>query len=90
MIYFVYDILSLSLNSEQAHEMELKLNITTKGHIWKKIGDYLYDFHIGKTNNTIHHITLEQFNFLKNLSKYSFDEVLYSIWSSYQPSSRQV
>jgi hypothetical protein len=77
MIYFVYDILSLSLNSEQAREMELKLNITTKARTWKEIGDYLYDFHIGKTDNTIHHITLEQFNFLNNLSKYSFNECRY-------------
>jgi len=77
MIYFVYDILSLSLNSEQAREMELKLNITTKARIWKEIGDYLYDFHIGKTDNTIHHITLEQFNFLNKLFKYSFDECRY-------------
>jgi hypothetical protein len=77
MIYFVYDILSISLNSEQAREMELKLNITTKGHIWKKIGDYLYDFHTGKTDNTIHHITFEQFNFLNKHFKYSFDECRY-------------
>ena len=69
MIYFVYDILSLSLNSEQARSMELKLNTSTKGHIWKEIGDYLFDFHTEKTDNTIHHITLEQFNFLNNLSK---------------------
>ena len=77
MIYFVYDILSLSINSEQAREMELKLNTSTKGHIWREIGDYLFDFHTGKTDNTIHHITLEQFNFLNNLSKYSFDECRY-------------
>ena len=69
MIYFVYDILSLSLNSEQARSIELKLNTTTKGHIWREIGDYLFDFHTGKTDNTIHHITLEQFIFLNELSK---------------------
>ena len=69
MIYFVYETQSLSLNSEQAREMELKLNTTTKGHIWKEIGDYLFDFHTGKTDNTIHYITLEQFKFLNELSK---------------------
>ena len=77
MIYFKCDSQSISLNSEEALSMELKLNVTTKGHIWKEIGDYLFDFHTGKTDNTIHHITLEQFNFLSELSKYSFDKCRY-------------
>lgn len=74
MIYFVCDTQTLSLNSEEARSMELKLNVTRKCNIWREIGDYLFDFHIGRTDNTIHHITLEQFIFLNNLSKYSFNE----------------
>jgi len=34
----------IELNDRQAIDLELKLNITSKGHEWKHIGDVLYNF----------------------------------------------
>lgn len=40
---------SLYLNADEVRNLELKLNVTSKGAVWKWIGDILYDYHIGRT-----------------------------------------
>ena len=32
------------MDREEARDLELKLNVTSKGHLWKHIGDVLFDF----------------------------------------------
>ena len=34
----------LLVDREEARDLELKLNVTSKGHPWKHIGDVLFDF----------------------------------------------
>jgi hypothetical protein len=34
----------LLVDREEARDLELKLNVTSKGHLWKHIGDVLFDF----------------------------------------------
>ena len=49
-------------NRDDAIDLELKLNVTSKGRLWSNIGDTLYNF-------TLNHlvITTEQLSFLKML-----------------------
>ena len=34
----------LLVNREEARDLELKLNVTSKGRLWRPIGDVLFDF----------------------------------------------
>jgi len=34
----------LLVDREEARDLELKLNVTSKGRLWKSIGDVLFDF----------------------------------------------
>lgn len=62
------DFETIQLDTKQSIELELKLNVTTKGHEWKHIGDVLFNFGSNKPEavNTFT-VTSEQFNFLKVL-----------------------
>jgi hypothetical protein len=56
----------IELNKEDARDLELKLNVTSKGHIWSYIGDALFNFHPNVyTDNFV--VTTEELNFLKKI-----------------------
>jgi hypothetical protein len=64
--YTEFDI-KTELTRDEARELELKLNVSTKGHTWKDIGDYLFSFHTGKSVIPYLSVTLEQYNTLNLL-----------------------
>jgi len=43
----------LRLTKKQALQMELTLNLSIHATTWCKIGDHLYNFHIGKTEEDL-------------------------------------
>jgi len=43
---------TITLKKEDCIPLELKLNVSSKGKIWKHIGDALYDYGRGKPNAT--------------------------------------
>jgi len=56
----------IELNKEDARDLELKLNVTSKGHAWSYIGDALYNFQPDiYTDNFV--VTTEELNFLKKI-----------------------
>jgi len=68
LIITTNDFETIQLDTKQSIDLELKLNVTTKGHEWKHIGDVLFNFGSNKPEavNTFT-VTTEQFNFLKLL-----------------------
>ena len=57
---------SMTLSRDDARDLELKLNVTSKGRTWASLGNTLFEFHsIGKSFTT--DITVEQFTFLELL-----------------------
>lgn len=57
---------SMSLTRDDARDLELKLNVTSKGRTWASLGNTLFDFHsTGKSATT--DISVEQFLFLELL-----------------------
>jgi hypothetical protein len=57
---------SMSLTRDDARDLELKLNVTSKGRTWASLGSALFDFH-STGNPAITDITPEQFLFLELL-----------------------
>jgi len=59
-----------------AIQLELKLNVTSKGHEWKHIGDVLFNFESNKNNAVFEYtVTSIQMSFLKMLmTKKSYEE----------------
>ena len=56
---------SFILNEQEAIDLELKLNVTDYGHLWRPIGDALYNYGSRKSNRLINLVvTTEQINFL--------------------------
>jgi hypothetical protein len=58
----------VAIDEKDARDLELKLNVTSKGQDWKTIGDALFAFHSNREdaiNRLI--ITTEQLVFLKIL-----------------------
>ena len=55
---------TFKLNYRQANQMELKLNVSPYGPLWKTIGDILYNFSIGKKTENILHVTPYQYKTL--------------------------
>lgn len=48
------NVSNIELNRQQAIDLELKLNVSSRGHELKYIGDLLYDFGCGRdTPNTL-------------------------------------
>lgn len=68
----------IKLNNQEAIDLELKLNVTSKKHEWKHIGDVLYNFGANKQDALSEFtVTLIQFEFLKMLtSKLSYIECI--------------
>jgi len=59
---------TIELTNRQAIDLELKLNVTSKGHEWKHIGDVLFNF--GNENQHAifeYTVTPIQMEFLKML-----------------------
>ena len=67
MLYIVYDKQTLYVNKEQARQLELKLNVSSKGREWIDVGDQLFAFHTGDVKEQELIVTEEQFLFLKKL-----------------------
>jgi len=59
---------SLKLTIKQALDMELELNLSKYATAWYNIGDHLYNFHVGKTEDDLF-VTTEQFNVLVSFLK---------------------
>lgn len=59
------DIGQLVINRAESLKLELHLNKSLYGHSWSKIGDQLYNFHIGNEIEEIK-VTEEQYKFLNN------------------------
>jgi hypothetical protein len=63
---------SVYLNADEVRGLELKLNVTSKGTVWKWIGDILYDYHIGRVGSpAVLKVDNEQFLFLLRLRSMS-------------------
>ena len=56
----------MSLNKRQALQIELALNLSEYGKKWSDIGDKLYDFATGKTDDNIV-VTADQYMILVDL-----------------------
>jgi hypothetical protein len=59
--------LKIELTKDEAKNLERKLNVTTKGHTWLDIGDYLFSYYNGDSILPYYVITLEQYNTLNLL-----------------------
>lgn len=61
---------TITLTARDSIDMELKLNVTSKGKTWSHIGDILYDFGSGKKGATASILlTDEQYDFVEVLQK---------------------
>jgi hypothetical protein len=67
---------TIELTEKEAIDVELKLNVTSKGHEWKHIGDVLFNF--GSNNQEAifeYTVTSIQMEFIKMLmTKNSYQE----------------
>lgn len=60
----------LTLEKDDARELELKLNVSYYGHDWISIGDALFEFHSsGSSSSSQLEVTTEQLAFLKKLNE---------------------
>jgi hypothetical protein len=57
---------TMILTRDKAQDLELKLNVSSKGRLWKSLGFSLFEFHSTGISNGIN-VTEEQFNFLELL-----------------------
>ena len=65
---------TLLLDEKECIELELKLNVTSKGRLWKGIGDELFAFGTyQKEAKARIAVTLEQLAFLKDLQNRTRD-----------------
>ena len=61
---------TITLTARESIDLELKLNVTSKGKTWSHIGDILYDFGSGKKGAiTSILLTEEQYDFVEVLLK---------------------
>jgi hypothetical protein len=68
MLYISDGVNTLSLSRDEARDLELKLNVSSKGHLWSAIGTALFDFHsVGSTKPIYYTVTAEQYEFLELL-----------------------
>ena len=70
MITISDSLQSFSLDKRGAINLELKLNVTKYGRVWRPIGDALYNY--GVSDNEVetaeYTVTQEQFTFLQMLN----------------------
>jgi hypothetical protein len=68
MLYILDGVNTLSLSRDNARELELKLNVSSKGHLWSALGTALFDFHsVGSAKPIYYTVTTEQYQFLEVL-----------------------
>ena len=68
MLTIQSDTDSFVLTRDEANDLELKLNVTTVGRIWRPIGDVLFNFSVqNREALTSYAVTSEQFVFLQQL-----------------------
>ena len=61
---------SMAFFQKEARDLELKLNVTSKGHEWMEIADALFAIHSNhKDAVTRLVVTTEQYTFLKKLNE---------------------
>lgn len=61
---------TITLAKQGCTDLELKLNVSSKGRSWSHIGDILYDYKSGKDNvPTSILLTDEQYGFIQLLMK---------------------
>jgi hypothetical protein len=58
-----------SVTPKQAIQLELALNKSQYGHTWKHIGDFLYDYGVGKIFKGNLNVTQFQLTFLNQLAE---------------------
>lgn len=58
-----------SVTQRQAIQLELALNKTQYGHTWKHIGDFLYDYGVGKIFKGNLNVNQFQLIFLRQLAE---------------------
>ena len=59
---------SFSLDKRGAINLELKLNVTKYGRVWRPIGDALYNYGVSDEEATEYAVSQEQFEFLQMLN----------------------
>ena len=74
MLHIVCGEEFILVNTEQARSLELKLNVSSKGREWIKIGDCLFAFHTGDAQTEELCVTQEQYVFLKRVRELALDE----------------
>lgn len=57
---------TMILGRDDARDLELKLNVSSKGRLWVSLGDSLFEFHSTGVSAKIN-VTKEQFEFLELL-----------------------
>ena len=62
---------TFAVTQEEARELELKLNVTSRGSVLRSIGDELYNFHTNATKDAVLNVTDEEYLFLKRLNAIS-------------------
>jgi len=62
---------SFTVTAREAIDLELKLNVTSKGREWVKLGDHLYAFGTKQPCSNVLVVTNDQFAFLKILGTYA-------------------
>jgi hypothetical protein len=69
LTFVITDNISIiELKKEDARDLELKLNVTSKGHTWNYIGDALFNFHTETQIYTeAYVVTTEELNFLNKI-----------------------
>jgi hypothetical protein len=68
MITISDSLQSFSLDKRGAINLELKLNVTTYGRVWRPIGDALYNYGVSDDEVAEYTVTQEQFAFLQMLN----------------------
>ena len=61
---------TFTLTECDAIDLELKLNVTSKGRTWAKLGDHLYAFGTNQPCANVLVVTNDQFEFLTLLRTY--------------------
>ena len=75
---------SFSVKDREIIQLELKLNLTEEGNLWRDIGDCLiYNFKIKNQPSDILEVNLHQYNFLFELKDKTYDEVYKEKWGYY-------
>ncbi len=74
MLHIVCGDEFMIINADQARSLELKLNVTSKGHEWKHIGDCLFTFHTGSVNTEELCVTYDQYVCLKRIAELTLEE----------------